>query len=128
MHTPAGDFSYTGTTCVSGASGTILAPGQTCDLVLAFTPTAATTGTVYEKLIASASPGTAASGVKSGFVSGAPSSATPYIVELSSAKAPYDYGTSGSTATLQICNPLGGTTFTFGGDSSCVHACHRRGH
>jgi len=113
LHVPAGDFTYTGTTCVSGASGTVLAPGQTCDLVLAFSPTAATAASVSEELIASASPGTA--GVISGVISGAKSSTTPYIVELSSGKAPYDYGTSGSTATLQICNPVGGATFTFGG-------------
>jgi hypothetical protein len=111
LHVPAGDFTYTGTTCVSGASGTVLAPGQTCDLVLAFSPTAATAASVSEELIASASPG--AAGVTSGAISGAKSSTTPYIVELSSVKAPYDYGTSGSTATLQICNPVGGTTFTF---------------
>jgi hypothetical protein len=113
LHVPAGDFTYTGTTCVSGASGTVLAPGQTCDLVLAFSPTAATGASVSEELIASASPG--AVGVTSGVISGAKSSTTPYIVELSSAKAPYDYGTSGSTATLQICNPVGGATFAFGG-------------
>ena len=116
-HIPAADFVTTGSTCVSGT--TVLAPGQTCDILVAFSPTSATSSSALtEALIVAASPGTPTAPYASAAMTAVKAAAGPYIVENTSLTAPYDYGTAGSTATLKICNPAGGSAFTFATSSA----------
>jgi hypothetical protein len=115
VHTPIADFPQaTGTgNCVSSVgttvTGTALAPGQSCDIVLAFSPTAATTSSLIGDKIVVTTP----VALLSETFYATKGATAPYIVEATGGKAPYDYGTTGGTATLKICNPSGGSAFTF---------------
>ena len=114
VHTPIADFPQaTGTgNCVSSVgttvTGTALAPGQSCDIVLAFSPTAATTSSpIVDKIVV-----TTPVALLSETFYATKGATAPYIVETSG-KAPFDYGTAGKTAMLKICNPTGPGTAAF---------------
>jgi hypothetical protein len=121
QHAQTLDFTITGgaTACSSGT--TTLAPGQGCNIVLAFSPTACspvvtgctgpTLPSLTEVLIVTANPGIAASGLRRTIK--AATSTTLYIADSSTPakKGVHDFGTTPATEPLTL-NYVGTGTFT----------------
>ena len=112
----------TGTPCVSSTTtGTVLAPGASCDLMLAFSPGATTVNTeLSETLVVRADPGAAtAAGLQSPVINAATTTtnAVVYMVTSTTATppnaAPYDFGihnTSVNAQTIQLAIHNAGAT------------------
>ena len=121
-----GDFSLAGSTCVSdttGTPGTRLPPGGTCDIKLAVIPeTATTVGALSVYLVVTvAAPGTAPA-LTPHLTATVVDEGTVTMVESTSLKAPYDFGThsTAQTAVLAIYNNK--ATGTFDVSSTQTHA------
>ena len=122
-HAKTADFVTTGTTCGTGTT-TALAPGGTCDIVLAFNPTCVAGGTctptdssLTEYLVVQAAPGVPTGGLVSKPI-GAATTPNGTVVSMVTGPtatppnvAPYDFGTTAQTVTLALYNPTT-TAFT----------------
>jgi hypothetical protein len=124
-HAKTADFVTTGTTCGTGTT-TALAPGDTCNIVLAFNPTCVAGGTctptdspLTEYLVVQAAPGVPTGGLVSRPIDAA-TTLTGTVVSMVTGPtatppnvAPYDFGTAttAQTVTLALYNPTA-TAFT----------------
>jgi hypothetical protein len=124
-HAKTADFVTTGTTCGTGTTAA-LAPGGTCDIVLAFNPTCVAGGTctptdspLTEYLVVQAAPGVPTGGLVSRPIDAA-TTLTGTVVSMVTGPtatppnvAPYDFGTAtaAQTVTLALYNPTT-TAFT----------------
>ena len=117
LHLQTLDFTTTGGTTACASGTTTLAPGQSCNIVLAFSPTACnpvvtgctapTADTLSETLIVTANPGVAAAGLRR-TIAAATTKTQPtlYIADSSTPpnKAVHDFGTTPATVTLTLNN------------------------
>jgi hypothetical protein len=118
------DFVFaTDTTCVSNTTttaGTALAPGASCNIMLAFSPGATTVNTqLSERLVVKADPGATGTGLTSPVINAATtaSNAAVYMVTSASSTppnaAPYDFGTHDTAQTVLLAiHNAGATTVT----------------
>jgi hypothetical protein len=115
LHAQTLDFATTGSTCTSGT--TTLAPGASCNIALAFTPTAcnpvvtgctaATANALNESLIVTAAPGTAPAGLTAKITATTNTTQpTLYLGDTSTPpnKAVYDFASTPATVTLALYN------------------------
>ncbi|HJX66804.1 MAG TPA: choice-of-anchor D domain-containing protein, partial [Polyangia bacterium] len=116
LHAQTLDFTYTGSTCTSGT--TTLAPGISCDIVVAFSPTACsvpatglcsspTADTLTETLLVTATPGTA--GITHTITANTTKgTALPLLYMRDSStpanRAVHDFGTTPATVTITLVN------------------------
>jgi hypothetical protein len=115
LHAQTLDFTATGSTCTSGT--TTLAPGQSCNIVLAFSPTAcspvvtgctaATADSLTETLLVTATPGTA--GITHTITANTTKgTALPLLYMRDSStpanRAVHDFGTTPATVTITLVN------------------------
>jgi hypothetical protein len=130
LHLKTADFVTTGTTC---PADTGLAAGATCNIVIAFSPTACsggsctTTGPVDVKLIVNATHGAPAGGVVA-IATIPPSTLTalpeikgtvtttalPILVESTTGKSPFTYATSATAVTATMVLKAGSSPVTIG--------------
>lgn len=117
LHAQTADFTVTGGASACASGTTTLAPGQACNITLAFSPTAcnpvvagctaATAGSLSETLIVTAAPGTATAGLRR-VVTAVTNKTQPtlYIADGSTPpnKAVHDFGATPATVTLTLTN------------------------